>query len=92
MPGANSLWFENRLYLLSVLMSGQSEESGKVLTKHKTGWFGETAIHDIITVANDATGPGSKLTFEQCFKCDPSHPTYGYKSWDGEFCLTCKYY
>lgn len=62
----------------------QSPESVKVLTKNKTGWFGETAVKDICTVANEATGPDSKLRFEDCFKCDPSHETYGYKSWDGE--------
>lgn len=62
-----------------------SEDSAKVLTKHKTGWFGQTGIDDICTVANEATGDGSNLTFEQCFKCDPSHPTFGYKSWDHFF-------
>jgi len=60
----------------------QSPESAKVLSKHKTGWFGQTAINDVCTVANQATGPDSKLTFKDCFKCDPDHPTYGYNSWD----------
>lgn len=61
----------------------KSPESAKVLAKHKNGWFGQHAIDDICEVANKATGPDSKLTFKDCFKCEPSHPTYGYNSWDG---------
>lgn len=61
----------------------KSPESAKVLSRHKTGWFGETAVKDICEVANKATGPDSQLQFHDCFKCDPDHPTFGYKSWDG---------
>ena len=63
----------------------RSPESAKVLSKHKTGWFGATGINDICTVANQATGPDSKLSFHDCFKCEPDHPTFGYKSWDHFF-------
>lgn len=63
----------------------KSPESAKVLSRQKTGWFGETAMGDIQTVANQATGPDSKLRFEDCFKCDPNHDTYGYNSWDAFF-------
>jgi len=63
----------------------RSPESAKVLHKHKTGWFGQLAINDVEEVANKATGPDSKLSFHDCFKCTPDHPTYGYDSWDSFF-------
>ena len=54
-----------------------------VLDTHSTGWFGQTGMKDLLSVANAPYK--SELTFEQMYKCDPSAPNFGYKSWDDFF-------
>ncbi|KAJ3191868.1 hypothetical protein HK101_007334 [Irineochytrium annulatum] len=61
----------------------KSPESAYVLKKNHTGWFGETAVHDLQTVANKAAGTSHE--FADIFVCDPGHETHGYKSWDDFF-------
>lgn len=61
----------------------KSPASAYVLHKTKHGWFGETAVKDITTVANKAAS--TNLKFHEMFKCEPSHETYGYTSWDDFF-------
>ena len=51
----------------------KSEDSAYVLNDHpKTGWFGRAASEKM-------------PNFVQEFKCDPSLPHYGFKSWDDFF-------
>lgn len=61
----------------------KSPESVHVLDTHSTGWFGQTGMKDLLSVANAPYK--SELTFEQMYKCDPSAPNFGYKSWDDFF-------
>lgn len=61
----------------------KSPDSAYVLSKKKHGWFGETAVHDITVVGNKAAN--TDLKFSDMFVCDPSHETYGFKSWDHFF-------
>jgi phosphatidylserine decarboxylase len=46
------------------------------------GWFGKTALGDLMQVANAPNK--STHRFEDMYVCDPSAEHYGYKSWDGE--------
>ncbi|KAJ3146984.1 hypothetical protein HK101_002263, partial [Irineochytrium annulatum] len=61
----------------------KSPGSAYVLKKDKHGWFGETAVHDLSTVANKASG--TEHAFADIFVCDPAHETHGFKSWDDFF-------
>lgn len=61
----------------------QTPESAEVLGSHKTGWFGETGMTDLMEVANKPYSSSHK--FEDMFVCDPSAKHYGYKSWDDFF-------
>jgi phosphatidylserine decarboxylase len=46
------------------------------------GWFGKTATHDVMQVANAPYQSSHK--FEDMFVCDPKAKNHGYKSWDGK--------
>ncbi|POR38219.1 Uncharacterized protein TPAR_01594 [Tolypocladium paradoxum] len=60
----------------------QTPESAEVLGDHKLGWFGGTALGDLMQVANAPYE--SSMKFEEMYICDPSAKHHGYKSWDGE--------
>jgi len=61
----------------------KTEQSAACLGNDENGWFGEVGTQDLSAVAN---GPhGTKLKFEEMFKCDPSAKYHGYKSWDDFF-------
>ncbi len=59
-----------------------SPASASVLDDSKSGWFGETGITSLQSVANVGS---TSHTFDQMFQCDPSAPAHGYKSWDDFF-------
>jgi phosphatidylserine decarboxylase len=63
----------------------KSGESVGVLGSHKTGWFGETGMGELMQVANAPRGTG--LKFEEMYVCDVGREYYGYKSWDGRFVM-----
>ncbi|KAH8810923.1 Phophatidylserine decarboxylase-domain-containing protein [Xylogone sp. PMI_703] len=61
----------------------QTPESATVLGDHTQGWFGETGIGDLMSVANAPYK--SEMKFEDMYICDPSQKYYGFKSWDDFF-------
>ncbi|KAI5468024.1 Phophatidylserine decarboxylase-domain-containing protein [Mariannaea sp. PMI_226] len=61
----------------------QSPASAEVLGDHELGWFGKTAVGDLMAVANAPLQ--TSMSFEQMYVCDPSAKNYGYKSWDDFF-------
>ncbi|CAG9994067.1 unnamed protein product [Clonostachys byssicola] len=61
----------------------QTPESASVLENHKTGWFGEVGVKDLMEVANQPYSTNHK--FEDMYICDPSAKHYGFKSWDDFF-------
>jgi len=61
----------------------QTPKSAEVLGNHTVGWFGETAIGDLLEVANAPYK--SSMKFEEIYICDPSAKYYGFKSWDDFF-------
>ncbi|KAL2211850.1 hypothetical protein CC79DRAFT_1267631 [Sarocladium strictum] len=58
-------------------------ESASVLGDNELGWFGKTATHDVMQVANAPYQSSHK--FEDMFVCDPKAKNHGYKSWDDFF-------
>lgn len=58
-------------------------ESASVLNKSPEGWFNDKALAVMSEVG--APPPGPPLTFAQIYDCDPSSPTYGYRTWDEFF-------
>ncbi|SPQ24820.1 e146e92d-4269-4ffa-b9b0-d40741485f26 [Thermothielavioides terrestris] len=61
----------------------KSPESAKVLGSHRAGWFGEVGYSDLMEVANAPSKTSFK--FEDMYKCDPTKPHFGFKSWDDFF-------
>ena len=62
-----------------------SSESASVLHVDGAGsWFGQLALHDLVTVSNLGIME-EKLSFRQLFICDPNDACHGYKSWDDFF-------
>lgn len=61
----------------------QTPKSAEVLGDHTTGWFGETGLTSLMSVANAPLSSSHK--FEDMYICDPSAPHYGYESWDDFF-------
>jgi phosphatidylserine decarboxylase len=60
-----------------------SPASAEVLGEDSCGWFGETGMESMTTVANAARD--TSYTFKDMFVCDPSAKHHGFKSWDGFF-------
>jgi len=61
-----------------------SSKSTHVLTKDPDGWFNDAALQFMVNVAAPPPQP-QPLTFADIFVCDPSKPSFGYKSWDDFF-------
>ncbi|KAH7161050.1 Phophatidylserine decarboxylase-domain-containing protein [Dactylonectria macrodidyma] len=61
----------------------QTPESAEVLGNHELGWFGKTAVGDLMEVANAPNKTDFK--FEDMYVCEPSAKHYGYTSWDDFF-------
>jgi phosphatidylserine decarboxylase len=65
-----------------------SFNSTDVLHKDKDGWFSADALQKLVQDFKNESGETMK--FEEIFNCDPSDPTYGYKSFDDFFNRTLK--
>lgn len=61
-----------------------SQDSTSVLSDTPRGWLCEEALNAMARVVTDAT-PTRPTTFAQAYICDPTLPSYGYKSWDDFF-------
>ncbi|KAH7126522.1 Phophatidylserine decarboxylase-domain-containing protein [Dactylonectria estremocensis] len=61
----------------------QTPASAEVLGDHELGWFGKTAVGDLMEVANAPNKTDFK--FEDMYHCEPSAKYYGYTSWDDFF-------
>ncbi|KAF2107311.1 Phophatidylserine decarboxylase-domain-containing protein [Lophiotrema nucula] len=59
-----------------------SPDSRAGLDNSSSGWFSETGVSDLASVANLGK---SSHKFEDLFHCDPSQPYHGFKSWDDFF-------
>lgn len=66
----------------------QSPASAEVLSSSSEGWFGETGHKDLTAVAKIGPTVSEDLKFEDMFHCDPSAPSFGFKSWDHFFTRT----
>lgn len=60
----------------------RSPASAEVLGADSSGWFGETGVKDLASVANVGE---TSYKFEEMYICDPSAKHHGFKSWDGFF-------
>lgn len=63
----------------------RSPASAEVLNASSLGWFGETGYRDLTAAAKIGPSAAENLEFHQMFQCDPSAPSYGFKSWDDFF-------
>ncbi|KAK7416858.1 hypothetical protein QQX98_004916 [Neonectria punicea] len=61
----------------------QTPASAEVLGDHELGWFGKTAVGDLMQVANAPNK--TSFQFEDMYHCEPSEKYYGFKSWDDFF-------
>lgn len=59
-----------------------SPASAEVLSTDSSGWFSETGVKDLASVANVGE---TSYKFEEMYICDPSAKHHGFKSWDGFF-------
>lgn len=60
----------------------RSPASAEVLSTDSSGWFSETGVKDLASVANVGE---TSYEFEEMYTCDPSAKHHGFKSWDGFF-------
>ncbi|KAI4134702.1 MAG: hypothetical protein LQ347_001306 [Umbilicaria vellea] len=60
----------------------RSPASADVLGADSSGWFGETGVKDLASVANVGE---TSYNFEEMYICEPSAKHHGFKSWDGFF-------
>ncbi|KAI6112750.1 phosphatidylserine decarboxylase-domain-containing protein [Pisolithus sp. B1] len=60
----------------------KSTESAKVLHKDKYGWLSPLALNALV---ESAGGNPALRKFEDFYKCNPEHATYGFNSYDAFF-------
>lgn len=66
----------------------RSPASANVLGSSALGWFGQTGYGELTAAAKIGPTAAENLEFHQMFKCDPSAPNHGFKSWDDFFTRT----
>lgn len=66
----------------------RSPASADVLGSSSLGWFGKTGSSELTAAAKIGPTAVENLEFHQMFKCDPSAPNHGFKSWDDFFTRT----
>ncbi|KAI6100721.1 phosphatidylserine decarboxylase-domain-containing protein [Pisolithus croceorrhizus] len=60
----------------------ESSDSAGVLHSGNHGWLSPSAL---VAMVRSAGGDPAQQRFEDIYKCDPTHPTYGFGSYDAFF-------
>ena len=65
----------------------KSARSTHVLNRNPGGWLSDQALKKMIEVASSglSSSKSPQAQFAELFECNPSLPTYGFKSWDDFF-------
>ncbi|KKK18742.1 hypothetical protein P175DRAFT_0493462 [Aspergillus ochraceoroseus IBT 24754] len=63
-----------------------SPDSATAIHDRESGWVSKGALKELLEVVNNAHNtPFQASSFEEAFICEPSLPSYGFRSWDDFF-------